>query len=316
MACKRALLRAIDKDPHIDLLTADLSAFRVTEVQTKPTTTIATGEESLLDLWHRYTRSLNLTRYTESGHYLAIYRMLERREPIGLTDPTLLNGYSRWTWHHRRSALVRALTWANKVDEAKYWASLRCPRSAKSRPNPEPLSHDEARQLMTALEDDPNKWAILFLLDTAVRIGELLAVRFEDITDDGRVTIRAAKVRRRYGSNPNKLIRTDTGKTNEPRTIPLTPKLLTYIRSLNPRSKRSAVFPISASSLRRSIHNAYLRTGIKARKLSATRHTRLSWVAKKQGLMAASKLAGHRDLSMVIRHYARETEDIEIEPTI
>lgn len=51
--------------------------------------------------------------------------------------------------------------------------------------------------------------------------------------------------------------------------------------------------------------------GIDYRKPYNTRHTALSHIAQDHGLLAAAKVAGHKSLDMVSRHYARFTGDLK-----
>jgi integrase len=51
--------------------------------------------------------------------------------------------------------------------------------------------------------------------------------------------------------------------------------------------------------------------GLEYRKPYQTRHTALSNIAQNHGLLAAAKVAGHKSLDMVSRHYARFTGDLE-----
>jgi len=42
------------------------------------------------------------------------------------------------------------------------------------------------------------------------------------------------------------------------------------------------------------------------------KHTALSFVATQQGLLAASKLARHTDVTMAARHYARFVDEVKL----
>jgi integrase len=51
--------------------------------------------------------------------------------------------------------------------------------------------------------------------------------------------------------------------------------------------------------------------GLPYRNPYQTRHTALSHIAQNHGLLAAAKVAGHKSLDMVSRHYARFAGDLK-----
>ncbi len=209
-------------------------------------------------------------------------------------------------------------------------------RPEKSRARERRLSTEEEKYLFAALSEGErqadgtfgkgarNPWLaplVKLALETAMRRGELLALRWEHVD-----------LKRRTAHLP------DT-KNGDSRTVPLSLKAVEIFKAL-PHSKSSteedaeeskagAVFPTTAMALRkgftRSLERAraeYIADCKKARRKPVvgfledvhfhdTRHEAASRLAEKlSNVLELSAVTGHRDLRMLKRYYHPRAEDL------
>jgi integrase len=69
---------------------------------------------------------------------------------------------------------------------------------------------------------------------------------------------------------------------------------------------------ISTASFRDTWKLVLTGLGIEYRYPYQMKHTCLSFVATQQGLLAASKLARHKNVTMVAKHYARFVDEVKL----
>ena len=107
-------------------------------------------------------------------------------------------------------------------------------REREPNPRDRVLVKDEYSRLIEACSKSNNKYLkkmVLFSIETAIRVGELLQMRHEHINFDKRTLL------------------IPFTKIGKPRTIPLSPKALEILQSM-PRRLDGKVFPLTRDSLR------------------------------------------------------------------
>lgn len=186
------------------------------------------------------------------------------------------------------------------------------------------LSEDEEEKLLSALraaERDEqgrytsaarNVWMrplVAFAIETAMRRGELLALRWKDVD----LARRTARLR-------------DT-KNGEPRTVPLSPKACEALREV-PRSVDGRVFPLHPEGVKSAWERALERArrdyerecAEKGTKPDSSfladlhfhdlRHEATSRLARVYQPHELAKITGHKDLRMLLRYYHPTPEDL------
>jgi integrase len=159
------------------------------------------------------------------------------------------------------------------------------------------LSGDEKSRLLTYLEPKgrQNIWTrpvVVLALETAMRRGELLSLRWVDI-DLFRQTAFLA----------------DT-KNGTPRTVPLSTAAVELLKSL-PRKMLGDVFPIKYFTLDAAFKRAVKRAGLKDFHFHDLRHTAITAMAEKlPNLIELSAVTGHKSLSMLKRYYHPSAEEL------
>lgn len=136
--------------------------------------------------------------------------------------------------------------------------------------------------------------AILFAIETAMRAGEICALRLGDIDQEKRVAyVRAEQKGAR--------------KTRQPRAVPLSTYALEIV-SLLPKS--DALFGITASSLDALFRKAKKRALIEDLHFHDFRHEATSRLAKVFTVMELARITGHRDLRMLMVYYNPTAEEL------
>jgi hypothetical protein len=157
------------------------------------------------------------------------------------------------------------------------------------------LSDEEKSKLLTALEPRgrQNIWTkpvVVLALETAMRRGELLGLRWEYI-DLARQTA----------------LLPDT-KNGTPRTVPLSTAAVELLRSL-PRNISGDVFPIKYFTLDAAFKRAVRRAGLEDFHFHDLRHTAITAMAVKlPNLIELSAVTGHKSLAMLKRYYHPDVE--------
>jgi integrase len=156
-----------------------------------------------------------------------------------------------------------------------------------SKPRSRRLAGDEEVRLMSALRQCKNpvvKQIVRFLIETGMRRGEALSLRWEDLNLQTRVvTLR------------------DT-KSGHARWVPVTEAAA---KALPPSTATEArVFPISESTLTQAWGHAMRRAGIKDLRIHDLRHEALSRWAHRLGgdVFKLAMISGHRTLQMAQRY--------------
>jgi integrase len=152
------------------------------------------------------------------------------------------------------------------------------------------LREDEESRLIEAGKKTRNKLIIpivRFALETAMRRGEILSLRWRDI-DEQRATAT--------------LLETKNGHS---RVIPLTDRALDILRSVGPekRQENGRVFPVAANALRLSWGRLTKRAKIDDLHFHDLRHEAVSRLFE-LGLTVpeVASISGHRDMRMLFRY--------------
>ncbi len=140
-----------------------------------------------------------------------------------------------------------------------------------------------------------NRWIrplVSFALRTAMRRGELLALRWEDIS-----TIE------RYG-------RVRESKNGEARDVPLSRKALRLLNGLE-RHPSGRVFPLSAEAVKAAYKRAMIRAGIPDLRFHDLRHAATTDLARKlSNVLELSAVTGHKGLAMLKVYYQPRPADL------
>jgi len=156
------------------------------------------------------------------------------------------------------------------------------------------LRDGELDRLLGALKATRNKRVALvvrFALETAVRRGEILSLRWRDI-DDGRATATILETKNGYS-----------------RIIPLSEEALAVLRAVRDLAVDDAaqgdtlVFPIAANALRLSWERTTKRAGLDDLHFHDLRHEAISRLFE-LGLTVpeVASISGHRDIRMLLRY--------------
>ncbi len=136
---------------------------------------------------------------------------------------------------------------------------------------------------------------IIFALETGMRRGEILSIKWQHIGFDSR-----------------SLLIPDT-KNGQSRIIPLTPKAIQILQTLrdNKDGKGSDVFPLTANAFRLAWTRVIKKTGIQNLRFHDLRHEAISRFFE-MGLNIAevSSISGHLDVKMLFRYTHPKVGDI------
>jgi len=153
------------------------------------------------------------------------------------------------------------------------------------------LSDNELSRLYAALTPrvkNANRWILpltKFALETAMRRGELLALRWEHINWQDRTAFIALT------------------KNGESRTIPLTSAAIEILKEL-PRNLSGRIFPVNGTTLSASIERARAKAKLEDFHFHDLRHMAITRLAEKlPNLIELSAVSGHKSLAMLKRYY-------------
>jgi len=152
------------------------------------------------------------------------------------------------------------------------------------------LSADELARLLRALEPTGrrNPWMqplVQLALETAMRRGELLSLRWSDIDLSGRTAT---------------LWQT---KNADKRVVPLSSRAIAVLQSM-PRNIGGVVFPINGFTVSAAFDRALDRAGIRDFHFHDLRHMAVTELSKRlPNLIELAAVSGHRSLKMLQRYY-------------
>lgn len=175
--------------------------------------------------------------------------------------------------------------------------NMRLPRANNARERR--LEGGEEGALLAAIDAAPagsrsNRWLkpiVILAVETAMRQGEILALRWENID-----------LVRCVAHLP------DT-KNGSARDIPLSSRAVAALKGLA-RSIDGQVFPTTDSALKQSWSRAVKRAEIEGLHFHDLRHEATSRLAEKLALHELMKVTGHKDMRMLARYYHPRAEDL------
>lgn len=174
-------------------------------------------------------------------------------------------------------------------------ASVRKPPTPQGRDRV--LTAEEESRLLVALAPTArrNPWLrpmAILSLETAMRRGELLALRWSNINLEDQTAF---------------LPMTKNGTA---RTVPLSRKAVDLLRDL-PRCIDGSVFPINAPAHHKAFKRACKRAGLVDLHWHDLRHTAITRLATKlPNLIELAAVSGHRSLTMLKRYYHPSAADL------
>jgi integrase len=186
------------------------------------------------------------------------------------------------------------------------WLTTHPVRGVK-KPDPPPprtrrISDDEIERILHACGDDYQTAqgrvgaAFLFAIETALRAGELCALRWDDVDLDRRVlTVRAEEIGAR--------------KTKTARQVPLSSRAVAIVEQLPRIGER--VFALNKASLDALFRKAKSRALVEGLHFHDTRAEALTRLSTRLDALRLAKISGHRDLRILLATYYRESaEDV------
>ena len=173
--------------------------------------------------------------------------------------------------------------------------AVRKPSDAKARERR--LAPDEWIRLRAELQRSRNPLLlpiVEFALETAMRRGEILALRWDDVLLDRQIVIAR-----------------DT-KNGEDRAIPLTARAEEILRNTPHRADEPRVFPLLGHSLAFVWKAAVARAGIEDLHFHDLRHEAISRLAERGdfNVLELSAISGHKTLSMLKRYTHLQAEKL------
>lgn len=152
------------------------------------------------------------------------------------------------------------------------------------------LNEEESVRLLDALQPTGRRsvWMlplVQFALETGMRRGEMLALRWEQVD----LIQRTAHLQ--------------LTKNGERRTVPLSSAAIQILSNL-PRSMDGRVFPINAAAVSANFNRARVRAVVSDFHFHDLRHMAITRLAKKlPNLIELASVSGHRSLAMLKRYY-------------
>ena len=135
--------------------------------------------------------------------------------------------------------------------------------------------------------------ALLFAIETAMRVGEIVDVTWDQVDLDRRA------------------VHIPKTKNGSPRDVPLSSEAIRIITQLKPITKDSTVFDLRTDQVDALFRKAKARALIEGLHFHDSRREALTRLAKIFGVMELAKISGHRDLRILQTvYYAPSVEDL------
>ena len=171
-------------------------------------------------------------------------------------------------------------------------------REKESNPRDRVLVRDEYSRLIEACALSGNKYLknmVLFSIETAIRVGELLQMRYDHINFDKRTLL------------------IPFTKIGRPRTIPLSPKAIEILQSM-PRRFDGKIFPLTRDSLRSCFKIAKRKAKIDGFRWHDLRRHACSLLFEKGfNVPEVQVFSGHRTSTILLNTYTKlDAEKIAI----
>lgn len=160
--------------------------------------------------------------------------------------------------------------------------------------NPQELERLLQELSPTGKRNHLTKPVVLLALETAMRRGELLSLRWEHIDFDRRTA---------------HLFETKNGVS---RTVPLSTEAVQILKSLS-HSDEKVVFPIKYFTLDAAFKKAVTRAGLSDFHFHDLRHMAITAIAKKlPNVIELSAVSGHKSLTMLKRYYHPNAQELAL----
>lgn len=269
---------------------------------------------SVLDRYRREVSPLKRSGKLEASRIETI-----KREKFTQTKMAALSASHLATWRDARLKKISGSTFNRELNiisaaintARKEWSIhcenpvtlLRRPQENKARDRR--LEGDEETRLLAELDAGKreagkfagmqNTWIkplVLFAIETAMRRGELLSLRWE------------------FVDTARRFVHLPLTKNGEARNVPLSTAAVKLLEAL-PRSIDGRVFPTTEDGLKKAFSRACERAGIANLHFHDLRHEATSRLAEKlPNVIELAAVTGHKDLKMLKRYYHPRVEDL------
>lgn len=158
------------------------------------------------------------------------------------------------------------------------------------------LTSEEFDKLLAACDRSINPWlkpALLLSVETAMRLGELLGLKWDDVNFEKRIAFLKMT------------------KNGEARAVPLSSRAIELLKSI-PRSTDSRVFLIEKQSLHVVFKKACRRANIDDFTWHDLRHESISRYAERGdfSILELASISGHKTLQMLKRYTHLQAEKL------
>jgi len=156
------------------------------------------------------------------------------------------------------------------------------------------LEPTEEERLLAECCNQGNHWLkpmVCFAIETAMRKGEILSLRWENVD-----------LIKRTAFLPET-------KNGDSRAVPLSTKAVSVLKSL-PRSVSGQIFCTSEFATRKAFIKACARANIENLRFHDLRHEATSRLAEVFGIHELAKITGHKDMKMLLRYFHPRAEDL------
>ena len=163
------------------------------------------------------------------------------------------------------------------------------------------ISDDEIERLLFSLGYEHDKTpatasprvgaALLFAIETAIRAGEIVKMRWQDV-DLGK-----------------RIVRLPETKNGTRRNVPLSTEAIRILRQMQGVNSVS-VFSISSGSMDTLFRKAKTRAMIDDLHFHDTRHEAITRLAKKLEVLELARMVGHKDLKQLMVYYNATAEEL------
>ena len=261
------------------------------------------------ELIERYMREVTPLMRGAKADTIRLKAILRR--PIAKVNVMLLNSSRIAKYRDERlaeiapSTVVRELAYFSSIinHARREWGinitnpvqSIRKPAQPQGRNRV--LSHDEERILLQACEPKANRNIytrpfVILALETAMRRGEILSLRWENIDYSKRTAF------------------LQLTKNGESRTVPLSTRAIETLQAL-PISIDGRVLPINFAALETNFKRARERANLQDLRIHDLRHTAITHLAERlPNLIELSAVSGHKSLAMLKRYYHPNPEQL------
>ncbi|SDV49256.1 tyrosine-type recombinase/integrase [Chitinasiproducens palmae] len=277
------------------------------------------NDRTVADALKEYGKRVSPTKRTERSELFRIAAFIREFPDLAARPLSEVNASHFGDWRDRRLEQVGSATVLREInlfshvfttarDEWKWiqqspFAGMR--RPAEPQPRQRKLTEDEITAVTRALGYEPDYPPVtsssraaammLFALETAMRAGEIVGMRWEQV-----------HVEKRFVHLP----RTKNGSA---RDVPLSPGALAILRQMEGMRDEldGSVFGITSANLDVLFRKGRLAAGVAGFTFHDTRRTALTRMARIFNVMELAKISGHLDLRLLQSvYYAPDATDL------